>query len=49
MNNDPEVKVCIVKSENPSMFCAGANLKERKGMDDFSTEHFVANLRETFY
>ncbi len=45
INNDPEARVCILKSANPKMFCAGANLKERKGMDDFATEQFVANLR----
>lgn len=30
------------------MFCAGADLKERKELDNDATELFVADLRSTF-
>jgi len=30
------------------MFCAGADLKERQGLNNFETENLVLNLRAQF-
>ena len=38
----------IVRSEEPGMFCAGADLKERKSMDEDTVKQFLKDLRATF-
>ena len=38
----------ILRSEEPGMFCAGADLKERKAMDEDTVKQFLKDLRATF-
>ncbi|XP_064632753.1 methylglutaconyl-CoA hydratase, mitochondrial-like [Lineus longissimus] len=44
---DKNVKVLIIKSECPGIFCAGADLKERVKMTQAEVGPFVAKLRST--
>ena len=37
----------VLKSEAPGMFCAGADLKERRTFTEEDTRTFVRRLRET--
>lgn len=46
--NDPEIRVVIFRGMGDA-FCAGADLKERKGMTEEETAAFVNLLRKTFY
>ncbi|KAK5074663.1 putative secondary metabolism biosynthetic enzyme [Lithohypha guttulata] len=41
-------RALIVASGNDAAFCAGADLKERKGMTQDETKAFLADLRSTF-
>jgi len=41
-------RALIITSEVDSSFCAGADLKERKGMTQEETQNFLTNLRGTF-
>ena len=43
-----DARCIILRSEVPGMFCAGADLKERKGMDDATVKEFLKDLRATF-
>jgi methylglutaconyl-CoA hydratase len=45
--NDDAICV-IVRSEVPGMFCAGADLKERKSMVGDQVNEFLRDLRATF-
>ena len=45
---DGGVRVVVLHSLVPGVFCAGADLKERAGMDAAEAEAFVDGLRETF-
>jgi methylglutaconyl-CoA hydratase len=38
----------ILKSSTAGMFCAGADLKERKTMNEVEVKTFVRKLRATF-
>ncbi|PKU59861.1 probable enoyl-CoA hydratase 2, mitochondrial [Dendrobium catenatum] len=48
IDNDSSAKVVIVSSSIPRVFCAGADLKERRLMNTSEVEHFVNSLRSTF-
>lgn len=51
-NNESYLKnlrVVILKSSHPKIFCAGADLKERKTMNENDVRNFVSKLRSTFY
>ena len=41
-------KCVILRSSNPGMFCAGADLKERKTMSDAQVREFLGKMRECF-
>lgn len=45
---DPAVRVVLLHSLVPGVFCAGADLKERAGMTAVEAEVFVDRLRSTF-
>ncbi|WP_243287620.1 enoyl-CoA hydratase-related protein [Geothrix terrae] len=45
---DPEVRVVVVHSLVPGVFCAGADLKERAGMSQAEATAFVQGLRSAF-
>jgi methylglutaconyl-CoA hydratase len=45
---DPSVRVVVLHSLVPGVFCAGADLKERAGMSSAETDAFVQSLRATF-
>ena len=47
LRDDKSVKVMIVKSNVPSVFCAGADLKERLKMPEEEVADFVDQLRDT--
>ncbi|GET92552.1 enoyl-coA hydratase/isomerase family protein, conserved [Leishmania tarentolae] len=46
--DSPSVRCLIVSSEVPKVFCAGADLKERKEMSVVESRAFVQRLRQTF-
>ncbi|CAN6479557.1 unnamed protein product [Victoria cruziana] len=48
MNGDPSVRVVMISSSVPKIFCAGADLKERRLMTPEEVRHFVNTLRSTF-
>ncbi|GAB4835027.1 hypothetical protein Ancab_033294 [Ancistrocladus abbreviatus] len=48
INNDPSAKVMMICSSVPKVFCAGADLKERKAMTASEIHSFVNTLRLTF-
>ena len=41
-------KCVILRSSNAGMFCAGADLKERKTMSDEEVRQFLTKMRKTF-
>jgi methylglutaconyl-CoA hydratase len=45
---DDSARVVVLHSLVPGVFCAGADLKERAGMDPEEAEAFVKRLRSTF-
>ncbi|KAG6552443.1 hypothetical protein Mapa_006004 [Marchantia paleacea] len=48
MRHSSSARVLIVVSTVPGVFCAGADLKERRKMGISETERFVGSLRSTF-
>ncbi|XP_047322643.1 probable enoyl-CoA hydratase 2, mitochondrial [Impatiens glandulifera] len=48
INNDPSVNILLITSLVPKVFCAGADLKERKTMDPSEVRTFVNSLRSSF-
>lgn len=48
VNNDLTAKVLMICSSVPKVFCAGADLKERKTMSPSEVQDFVHSLRSTF-
>jgi methylglutaconyl-CoA hydratase len=48
MQTHANASCIILRSSQPGMFCAGADLKERKGMTKEEGEDFVRKLRLTF-
>ncbi|EPS72106.1 hypothetical protein M569_02653 [Genlisea aurea] len=48
VNADPVAKVLLISSSVPRVFCAGADLKERKEMTASEVRNFVHSLRSTF-
>ncbi|XP_022950834.1 probable enoyl-CoA hydratase 2, mitochondrial isoform X1 [Cucurbita moschata] len=45
---DPSVNVMMIRSTVPKVFCAGADLKERKNMTASEVQSFVTSLRSAF-
>lgn len=45
---DPKVRVAVVHSLVPGVFCAGADLREREGMSQEEATAFVKGLRAAF-
>ncbi|KAL0352351.1 UNVERIFIED_CONTAM: putative enoyl-CoA hydratase 2, mitochondrial [Sesamum calycinum] len=48
VNKDSAAKVLMICSSVPKVFCAGADLKERKTMSPSEVQNFVHSLRSTF-
>ncbi|XP_073020776.1 probable enoyl-CoA hydratase 2, mitochondrial [Primulina eburnea] len=48
VNKDNTAKVLMISSSVPKVFCAGADLKERKTMSSSEIKDFVRRLRSTF-
>ncbi|KAK4428460.1 putative enoyl-CoA hydratase 2, mitochondrial [Sesamum alatum] len=48
VNKDAAAKVLMICSSVPKVFCAGADLKERKTMSPSEVQNFVHSLRSTF-
>ncbi|GAB2224513.1 hypothetical protein Droror1_Dr00005274 [Drosera rotundifolia] len=48
VNKDATANVMMICSSVPDVFCAGADLKERKTMSPSEVRYFVNNLRFTF-
>ncbi|XP_017149707.1 methylglutaconyl-CoA hydratase, mitochondrial [Drosophila miranda] len=48
IKKDNGSRVVVLRSLTPGIFCAGADLKERKGMSTEETSEFVSNLRNLF-
>ncbi|XP_050230515.1 probable enoyl-CoA hydratase 2, mitochondrial [Mercurialis annua] len=48
INRDDSAKVVMICSSVPKVFCAGADLKERKTMTPSEVQFFVNSLRSTF-
>ncbi|URE03193.1 methylglutaconyl-CoA hydratase [Musa troglodytarum] len=48
IGNDSSANVVVVSSSVPKVFCAGADLKERKLMSASEVQQFVNSLRSTF-
>ncbi|KAH6759024.1 ATP-dependent caseinolytic protease/crotonase family protein [Perilla frutescens var. frutescens] len=48
VNRDQTSKVLMICSSIPKVFCAGADLKERKAMTPSEIQDFVHSLRSTF-
>lgn len=46
--NDRNVRVVVIKSEVPNVFCAGADLKERATYTPAEVQQFVASLGNLF-
>ncbi len=46
--NFDTAKCVILKSAAPGMFCAGADLKERKEMSELEVRHFLRKMKLTF-
>lgn len=42
---DPEIRILVIRSVVPNVFCAGADLKERLNMSELEIPPFVARLR----
>ncbi|XP_022218343.1 methylglutaconyl-CoA hydratase, mitochondrial [Drosophila obscura] len=48
IKKDNDSRVVVLRSLTPAIFCAGADLKERKFMSIEETSEFVSNLRNLF-
>ncbi|KAE8650048.1 hypothetical protein Csa_010947 [Cucumis sativus] len=48
VDSDPSVNVMMIRSSVPKVFCAGADLKERKKMAASEVHSFVTSLRSAF-
>jgi len=48
LNEDSSARVVILCSSLPKVFCAGADLKERRRMNTSEVKNFVSSLRSTF-
>lgn len=48
INKDLSSKVMMICSSVPKVFCAGADLKERRAMSPTEVQSFVNTLRSTF-
>ncbi|XP_054740275.1 methylglutaconyl-CoA hydratase, mitochondrial [Anastrepha obliqua] len=48
LEHDNTSRCVILRSSSPGIFCAGADLKERKTMTQDEAKEFVTNLRELF-
>lgn len=46
--NDRNVRVVVIKSEVPNVFCAGADLKERATFSPAEVQQFVGSLGQLF-
>ena len=44
---DPRVRVVVVTGAGEKVFCAGADLKERRGMDEVQVRQTVQQIRDT--
>ena len=49
VNASKDTRVIILRSSAPGMFCAGADLTERKSMTPLEGENFVKGLRRLFH
>ncbi|KAG9154318.1 hypothetical protein Leryth_000757 [Lithospermum erythrorhizon] len=49
LNRDSSANVLMISSSVPKVFCAGADLKERKTMSPSEVHDFVHTLRSTFF
>lgn len=49
VNSTNDTRAIILRSAEPGMFCAGADLKERKGMSQLESVNFVKTLRRLFH
>ena len=48
VRNDRDIRAVILKSDVPGIFCAGADLKERKTMKEEEVGPLVARARRMF-
>jgi methylglutaconyl-CoA hydratase len=48
LRSDPVVRVVLIHSRVPGIFCAGADLKERTAMSPFEAATFVEDIRAAF-
>ncbi|KAK4260340.1 hypothetical protein QN277_003468 [Acacia crassicarpa] len=48
IDQEPSAKVALIRSLVPGVFCAGADLKERRTMNPSEVKDFVNTLRSTF-
>ncbi|XP_074286019.1 putative enoyl-CoA hydratase 2, mitochondrial isoform X2 [Silene latifolia] len=48
LNDDCSAKVMMIRSSVPKVFCAGADLKERRTMSPMEVQSFVNDLRSAF-
>lgn len=48
LRSDPAVRVVLIHSRVPGIFCAGADLKERGAMAPFEAATFVEDIRSAF-
>ena len=44
LSNDPNVRAVVLRSVVPKVFCAGADLKERKQMTEEEVPMFVSKV-----
>jgi methylglutaconyl-CoA hydratase len=49
LSSDKSISVVIVTGAEAKTFCAGADLKERKGMNEQQTLDYLELIRETFF
>ncbi|KAI5084617.1 hypothetical protein GOP47_0000786 [Adiantum capillus-veneris] len=48
IHHDPAARVMILRSDVPGVFCAGADLKERRKMDIPEVQKYSRTIRSTF-
>lgn len=49
IESNKELRVVVLQSAHPKVFCAGADLKERIGMSEQDVKAYVTRLRDTFH